>query len=78
MTPQEACVQAFENGKAQGYAKGYNEGKKVATINANWKYHNKQNIAVCTNCSFERNLDHNFGKAIACPNCGAVMNEKAK
>lgn len=43
---------------------------------AHWKYFHKQNIAVCTNCSFERNLDLNFGKAIACPNCGAYMDEK--
>lgn len=38
-----------------------------------WKYYHKQGIAVCTNCSFERKLDENFGKAIACPNCGAKM-----
>lgn len=38
-----------------------------------WKYYRKQNIAVCTSCSFERDLDANFGKAIACPNCGAMM-----
>ena len=40
----------------------------------NWKYYHKQNKAVCTSCSFERDLDANFGKAIACPNCGAKMN----
>ena len=39
----------------------------------NWKYYHKQNKAVCTSCSFERDLDANFGKAIACPNCGAKM-----
>ena len=38
-----------------------------------WKYYRKQNKAVCTICSFERDLDANFGKAIACPNCGAYM-----
>ena len=42
-------------------------------IRAKWKYYNKQNIAVCTNCSFERKLDVDFGKAISCPNCGARM-----
>ena len=41
----------------------------------NWKYYHKQNKAVCTSCSFERDLDANFGKAIACPNCGAKMIE---
>lgn len=38
-----------------------------------WKYFRKQGIAVCTECSFERKLDDNFGKAISCPNCGAKM-----
>ena len=38
-----------------------------------WKYYHKQNIAVCTNCSFERDLDVNFGRAVSCPNCGAKM-----
>lgn len=38
-----------------------------------WKYYHKQNIAVCTECSFERNLDDNFGRAVSCPNCGANM-----
>lgn len=33
----------------------------------------KQNIAVCTECSFERNLDDNFGRAVSCPNCGCKM-----
>ena len=41
---------------------------------AKWKYFHKQNKAVCTNCSFERDLDTDFGRAIACPNCGAKMN----
>ena len=39
-----------------------------------WKYYHKQNKAVCTNCSFERDLSADFGAAIACPNCGAKMN----
>ena len=44
----------------------------------NWKYYHKQNKAVCTSCSFERDLDANFGKAIACPNCGAYMRQPPK
>ena len=44
----------------------------------NWKYYHKQNKAVCTSCSFERDLDANFGKAIACPNCGAYMPQPQK
>ena len=43
-----------------------------------WKYYHKQNKAVCTSCSFERDLDANFGKAIACPNCGAYMPQPPK
>lgn len=42
-------------------------------VRGSWKYFRKQNKAVCTVCSFERDLDNNFGKAIACPNCGADM-----
>ena len=38
-----------------------------------WRYFHKQNIAVCTECSFERDLDTNFGRAVNCPNCGAKM-----
>lgn len=38
-----------------------------------WKYFRKQNIAVCTNCSFERDFDVDFGRAVSCPNCGTNM-----
>ena len=38
-----------------------------------WKYFHKQNRAVCTQCSFERDLDDDFGAAVSCPNCGADM-----
>ena len=38
-----------------------------------WKYYHKQNKAVCMACSFERDLDENFGAAVCCPNCGAKM-----
>lgn len=47
--------------------------KWVERPKGRWKYFHKQNIAVCTNCSFERDLDANFGRAISCPNCGADM-----
>lgn len=45
-------------------------------VHGRWKYYHKQNIAVCTNCSFERDLDANFGKAVSCPNCSAKMDGK--
>ena len=50
----------------------------VEVVHAKWKYYHKQNIAVCTNCSFERDLDASFGKAIACPSCGAKMDGECK
>lgn len=40
---------------------------------ARWRFFKKQNKAVCTNCSWERDLDWNLGRAVACPNCGATM-----
>lgn len=40
---------------------------------ARWKFFHKKNKAVCTNCSYERDLDWDFGHAVACPNCGAIM-----
>ena len=46
----------------------------VEVRHAKWKHFHKQNKAVCTSCSFERDLDADFGRAIACPNCGAKMN----
>ena len=45
-------------------------------VHAGWKYYHKQNIAVCTNCSFERDLNADFGKAVCCPNCGAMMDKE--
>ena len=50
----------------------------VPVVHGRWKYYHKQNIAVCTNCSFERNLDADFGKAVSCPNCGAKMDGDEK
>ena len=42
-------------------------------VHGEWKYYHKQNRAVCMACSFERDLDADFGRAISCPNCGARM-----
>ena len=36
-----------------------------------WKYGTR--AAICTNCGFERSLDDNFGRALSCPNCSALM-----
>ena len=45
-------------------------------VHGRWKYFHKQNAAVCLNCSFERDLDANFGSAVACPNCGVRMHKE--
>lgn len=42
-------------------------------VHGRWKYYQKQGIAVCNKCSFERKLDDDFGRAVSCPNCGARM-----
>lgn len=55
-------------------------GMKAADVvpvrRAEWKYFHKKNKAVCTYCSFERDLDAYFGRAVACPNCGACMDKE--
>lgn len=44
-------------------------------VHGRWKYGTR--AAVCSECGFERHLDDNYGRAIACPNCGAKMNERS-
>ena len=48
----------------------------VQVVRSSWRYCRKLNKAVCTSCSFERDLDHDFGRAIACPNCGAKIGKE--
>lgn len=55
------------------YAKNIPTADVVPVVHSEWKYFRKQGKAVCMNCSFERSVDDNFGRAIACPNCGARM-----
>ena len=40
-------------------------------VHGRWKYGTR--VAVCSECGFERHLDDNYGRAIACPNCWAKM-----
>lgn len=47
-------------------------------VHGRWKYYHKKGIATCTVCSFERKLDDDFGQAICCPNCGALMDKEEK
>ena len=49
------------------------EALKNPVVHSKWKYYHKQGKAVCMNCSFERGVDDNFGRAVACPNCGSRM-----
>lgn len=48
----------------------------ASVVHSKWKYYYKQNKAVCKHCSFERDLNENFGAAISCPNCAALMDGK--
>lgn len=72
-----ARAEAAESKAEAAEARAEAAEKKAAdvrpVVRGRWKYFHKQNKAVCTVCSFERDLDQNFGKAIACPNCGADM-----
>lgn len=45
-------------------------------VRGRWEHGAGQIIATCTVCGFARNLNENFGAAIACPNCGADMRGK--
>lgn len=49
---------------------------KMEVVHGRWEYGVR--AAVCSECGFERHLDHNFGRAIACPNCGARMDGGAE
>ena len=42
-------------------------------VRGRWEHGAGRIIATCTVCGFTRNLNENFGAAIACPNCGADM-----
>lgn len=59
-----------------GAIKGIPAADVAEVRHGEWKYYHKQNKAVCTNCSFERDLDTDFGRAVACPNCGARMGKE--
>ncbi len=65
--PDECCSKKCD------WMEELEEDAVAPVISAKWKYYHKQNIAVCTHCSFERDLDADFGRAVACPNCGARM-----
>lgn len=81
MADREAYGQAFQN----GYAKGYEDGKKDAVVHAEWldgcAVHNGQEVYKSIDCSHCEEVfkieshDREYWKARLkrCPNCGAYM-----
>lgn len=56
------------------YDKQVDSGELVKPpVQSEWVYHRLACTATCKRCNFERQLDDDYGAAIACPNCGAVM-----
>lgn len=74
MTVQEACAQAFENGRKVGYE----EGKRDAVKHGRWVDHCVRDWR-CSECGGKllkvRNIDGYCydDKPKYCPNCGARM-----
>ena len=75
MTVQEACAQAFENGRKVGEALGYERGRREAVKHGRWIETDEGTIfPECCENPFEDGY-----LAIAnyngdwCPNCGARM-----
>lgn len=73
------CEEAGDNAAAQVFEDCVAELKDIPdadvapVVHGRWKYYHKQNKAVCSNCSFERDLDADFGAAVSCPNCCCKM-----
>ena len=79
MTVQEACAQAYENGKAAGDAEGYARGKAEAVVHGHWDYvgdpDEDNNIqAYCSACGAgDEHATSMIGKVPYCWHCGARM-----
>lgn len=73
---QEGAIKLVE--ATRDYIASLSTADVVEVRHAKWKYFHKQNKAVCTNCSFERDLDAEFGRAIVCPNCAARMDKEVE
>lgn len=70
MTVQEACAQAFENGRKVGDAEGYVRGLKEAVKHGRWVCLEAEiGYFACSEC------DHRIMRAKCnyCPDCGARM-----
>lgn len=70
-THMEEEAQRFIDWWMNGRFEAIPVADKMEVAHGRWKYGVR--AAVCSECGFERHLDHNFGRAIACPNCGARM-----
>lgn len=71
MTVQEACAQAFENGRRSGDAEGYARGLRDAVKHGRWVYNPGNPYPYCSACGAEpegKGKETNY-----CPNCGAKM-----
>lgn len=66
-------MDGYDGAMAMAIAASAPAADVAPVVHGRWRYFHKQNIAVCTECSFERDLDTNFGRAVNCPNCGAKM-----
>lgn len=86
MTVQEACAQAFENGRRQGDAEGYARGKAEAVKHGRWialdwdhVRHEEANAADEYECSAcgeyvtYSEITEREDLPKYCPNCGARM-----
>ena len=71
---QEAAIKLVET--TRDYIASLSAADVAEVRHGRWKCFHKQNKAVCTCCSFERDLDTDFGRAVACPNCGARMDKE--
>ena len=81
MTVQEACAQAFENGRKVGDAEGYERGRREAVKHGRWIPLEYDGFAddspvwdlwECSECREEHSGDVDTLTPY-CPNCGARM-----
>lgn len=61
-------MDGYDGAMAMAIAASAPAADVAPVVHGRWRYFHKQNIAVCTECSFERDLDTNFGRAVNCPN----------
>ena len=86
MTVQEACAQAYDNGRAAGDAEGYARGKAEAVEHGQWIPLEYDGFAdgnpvwdlwECSECQEEHRGEEDTLTPY-CPNCGAKMDLKGE